>query len=418
MKKNKPEVIENPAENIFESALDEIVRKGAQRMLEAALNLEVEEFCKAHAERRDEKGRRQVVRNGFNEARTIVTGAGPLRVQTPRVDDRVLEGAGEARFKSSFVPPYLRRTQNIEELVPLLYLKGISTGDFTEVLGKLMGKEVIGFSAENIVRMKQIWEAEYKQWSQRDLSKSRYVYWWADGIYFNVRLDSDHRQCILVIIGAKEDGTKELIAVEDGFRESKESWASIMRELKRRGLARGPELAIGDGSLGFWAAIAEEFPKAKTQLCWVHKTANVLDKLPSSLQGKGKQMIHDIYLAPTKMDAGVAFDIFIEEFDLKYPKAVDSLRRHREELLSFYDFPAEQWPHIRSTNVIESTFATVRLRTKKTKGCGSRIATLTMVFKLVESAEKRWKKLRGYKKISQLLEGIQFQDGIALQQAA
>jgi transposase-like protein len=417
MKKNRPEVVENPGENIFESALDEIVRKGAQKMLETALNLEIEEFCRSHAERRDEEGRRLVVRNGLSEARTIVTGAGPLKVRTPRVDDRILEKVGESRFKSSLVPPYLRRTKNIEELVPVLYLKGISTGDFTEALEKILGKEVAGFSAENIVRMKQIWETDYKQWIQRDLSETRYVYWWVDGIYFNVRLDDD-RQCILVIIGARADGTKELIAVVDGFRESKESWTSILRELKRRGLVDGPELAIGDGSLGFWAALAEEFPKTKTQICWVHKTANVLDKMPSSLQGKAKKMIHDIYLAPTKMDANVAFDVFIEEFDLKYPKAVDSLRLHREELLNFYDFPAEQWQHLRSTNVIESTFSTVRLRTKKTKGCGSRIATLTMVFKLAESAGKRWKKLRGYKKISQLLEGVQFQDGIALQKAA
>ncbi|MBI3316759.1 MAG: IS256 family transposase [Candidatus Omnitrophica bacterium] len=417
MKKNRLEVVENPEENVFESVLDEVVRKGAQKMLETALNLEVEEFCRSHAERQDKEGRRQVVRNGLSEARTIVTGAGPLKVRTPRVDDRILKAAGESRFKSSLVPPYLRRSKNIEELVPVLYLKGISTGDFTQALEKILGKDVVGFSAENIVRMKQIWQQDYEKWMSRDLSKSRYVYWWVDGIYFNVRLDDD-RQCILVIIGAKADGTKELIAVVDGFRESKESWASIIRELKRRGLLEGPELAIGDGALGFWAAIAEEFPKTKTQICWVHKTVNVLDKMPSSLQGKAKKMIHDIYLAPAKMDANVAFDVFIEEFDLKYPKAVDSLRLHRQELLSFYDFPAEQWQHIRSTNVIESTFSTVRLRTKKTKGCGSRIATLTMVFKLAESAEKRWKKLRGYRKISQLLEGVQFQDGIALQKAA
>jgi transposase-like protein len=415
--KNRPETIENPEENVFESVLDEVVRKGAQKMLETALNLEVEEFCRSHAQLCDKEGRRLVVRNGLSEARTIVTGAGPLKVRTPRVDDRILEAVGESRFKSSLVPPYLRRTKNIEELVPVLYLKGISTGDFTEALEKILGKDVAGFSAENIVRMKQIWETDYKRWINRDLSGSRYVYWWVDGIYFNVRLDDD-RQCILVIIGARADGTKELIAVVDGFRESKESWASIIRELKRRGLLEGPELAIGDGALGFWAAIAEEFPKTKTQICWVHKTVNVLDQMPSSLQGKAKKMIHDIYLAPTKMDANVAFDVFIEEFDLKYPKAVDSLRLHREELLNFYDFPAEQWQHIRSTNVIESTFSTVRLRTKRTKGCGSRIATLTMVFKLAESAEKRWKKLRGYRKISLLLEGVQFQDGIALQKAA
>ena len=417
MKKNKPEELRNPEENSFTSMLDEVVRKGAQKMLETALKLEVEEFCQSHDEQRDETGRRLITRNGYSKSRNIVTGAGQLAIQTPRVDDRALAEAGKPRFKSSLVPPYLRRTKNIEELVPVLYLKGISTGGFTEALEKIFGKNVIGFSAENIVRMKQIWEQDYKQWISRDLSESRYVYWWIDGIYFNVRLNDD-RQCILVIIGAKEDGTKELIAVEDGFRESKESWRSIIRDLKRRGLTTGPELAIGDGALGFWAAIAEEFPNTKTQICWVHKTANILDKMPSSLQGKAKKMIHDIYLSPTKQDANVAFDIFIEEFELKYPRAVASLRNNRDELMSFFDFPAEQWQHIRSTNVIESTFATVRLRTKRTKGCGSRIATLTMVFKLAESAEKRWRKLRGYKKLSLLLEGVQFQDGVELQQAA
>ena len=417
MKKNKPEELRNPEENSFTSMLDEVVRKGAQKMLETALKLEVEEFCQSHDEQRDEDGRRLITRNGYSKSRNIVTGAGQLAIQTPRVDDRALVEAGKPRFKSSLVPPYLRRTKNIEELVPVLYLKGISTGGFTEALEKIFGKNVIGFSAENIVRMKQIWEQDYKQWISRDLSESRYVYWWIDGIYFNVRLNDD-RQCILVIIGAKEDGTKELIAVEDGFRETKESWRSIIRDLKRRGLTTGPELAIGDGALGFWAAIAEEFPNTKTQICWVHKTANILDKMPSSLQGKAKKMIHDIYLSPTKQDANVAFDIFIEEFELKYPRAVASLRNNRDELMSFFDFPAEQWQHIRSTNVIESTFATVRLRTKRTKGCGSRIATLTMVFKLAESAEKRWRKLRGYKKLSLLLEGVQFQDGVELQQAA
>ena len=417
MKKNKPEELRNPEENSFTSMLDEVVRKGAQKMLETALKLEVEEFCQSHDEQRDEDGRRLITRNGYSKSRNIVTGAGQLAIQTPRVDDRALAEAGKPRFKSSLVPPYLRRTKNIEELVPVLYLKGISTGGFTEALEKILGKDVIGFSAENIVRMKQIWEQDYKQWISRDLSESRYVYWWIDGIYFNVRLNDD-RQCILVIIGAKEDGTKELIAVEDGFRETKESWRSIIRDLKRRGLTTGPELAIGDGALGFWAAIAEEFPNTKTQICWVHKTANILDKMPSSLQGKAKKMIHDIYLSPTKQDANVAFDIFIEEFELKYPRAVASLRNNRDELMSFFDFPAEQWQHIRSTNVIESTFATVRLRTKRTKGCGSRIATLTMVFKLAESAEKRWRKLRGYKKLSLLLEGVQFQDGVELQQAA
>ena len=417
MKNSKSLEGEMPEKNVFESPLDEVVRQGAQKMLQTALTVEIETFCQKHEDKRDASGHRTIVKNGYHKTRSIVTGAGQLNIQTPRVDDRVLKETDEPRFHSTLIPPYLRRTKNIEELVPLLYLKGISTGGFVEVLEKLTGKNVVGFSPENVVRMKQVWEREYKAWNERDLSRSEYVYWWADGIYFNVRLDDD-RQCILVIIGAKEDGTKELIAVEDGFRESKESWQSVIRALKRRGLKNGPNLATGDGALGFWAALAEEFPKTKTQKCWVHKTVNVLDKLPKSLQEKGKTMIHDIYLSPTKKEADIAFDVFTTEFELKYPKAVNSLTRNREDLLSFYDFPAEHWQSIRSSNVIESTFATVRLRTKRTKGCGSRIATLTMVFKLAESAQKRWRKLRGYKRLLEIWNGVQFEDGVAVKMAA
>jgi putative transposase len=397
--------------------LEEIVRRGAQRLLEVALNEEVDIFCQRHAARVDEEGHRLVVRNGKQNRRILVTGAGPLEIEPPRVDDRALKGTGEPRFQSILIPPYLMKTKNLEELIPFLYLKGISTGDFTEVLEKLVGEKVLGFSAESVVQMKRIWEQDYQEWIGRDLSKSDYVYWWVDGIYFNVRLD-DERQCILVIIGAKEDGTKELVAVEDGFRESKESWQSILRTLKRRGLAKGSTLGIGDGALGFWAALAEEFPGTKTQLCWVHKTVNALDKLPKSLQGKGKQMIHDIYLAPTKEEGHAAFDAFVKEFELKYPKVVETINKHRESLFTFYDFPAEHWVSIRSTNVIESTFATVRLRTKRTKGCGSRMATLTMVYKLAESAQRRWRKLRGYKKLMAVWKGIRFKDGVELEMAA
>jgi putative transposase len=369
------------------SPLDEIVRQGAQKLLEAALKEEVEEFCRRHEAKLDEAGHRLVVKNGSQKRRILVTGAGALEIQPPRVDDRILEGTEEPRFQSSLIPPYLRRTKKLEELVPFLYLKGISTGDFTEVLEKLTGKKVLGFSAESVVRMKQIWEQDYKGWIGRDLSASEYVYWWVDGIYFNVRLD-DERQCILVIVGAKGDGSKEVVAVEDGFRESKESWQSVLRDLKRRGLKKGP------------------------------KTANALDKLPKSLQGKGKQMIHNIYLAPTKEEGESAFDAFVKEFELKYPKAAETINKHRASLLTFYDFPAEHWQSIRSTNVIESTFATVRLRTKRTKGCGSRIATLTMVYKLAESAQKRWRKLRGYLKLTAVWEGVQFKDGVELKMAA
>ena len=405
----------SPEESIVKKSLDDIAREGAREMLEKALEIEVDLFLEGYQYILDDNGNRQVVRNGHNRSRKIITGAGQLEVRTPRIDDRILDNHKEKRFKSSIIPPYLRRTKNIDELLPVLYLKGISTGDFTEALESILGKQVIGLSAQNIVRLKQIWEQEYNEWIKRDLSKTEYVYWWVDGIYFNVRLDDD-RQCVLVIIGARTDGKKEIVAIMDGFRESKLSWQSLIRELKRMGLSKGPKLSIGDGSLGYWAALDEEFPETDQQLCWVHKTANALDKLPQSLQGRAKTMIHNIYLAPTKKEANIAFDIFIEEFDTKYPKAVDCLRNNREKLLSFYNYPAQQWVHLRSTNVIESTFSTVRLRTVKTKGCGSRIATLTMVFKLILSAQKRWKKLKGHRKIKQVWEGVKFEDGLMVKE--
>jgi len=391
--------------------LDEVVRRGAQELLQQALNVEVELFLERYQYLMDDHGHRQIVRNGHRPVRRIITGAGPLEVATPRVDDRVLETQRDPRFTSQLIPPYLRRTKHVEELLPVLYLKGISTGDFREALQALLGRHVIGLSAETIVRLKQVWQREYETWRQRDLSTSRYVYWWVDGIYFNVRLDTD-RQCLLVIIGARPDGTKELVAIDDGFRESADSWRSLLRDLKRRGLPQGPAVATGDGALGFWMALAEEFPQTRPQLCWVHKTANVLDKLPQSLQAKAKSMLHDIYLAPTRREAEDAWERFVTTFAEKYPKAVACLTAHRDELLTFYAVPAEHWPSLRSTNVIESTFATVRLRTKRTKGCGSRLATLTMVFKLVESAAKRWHRLRGSHQLSEVLSGIVFQDGV------
>lgn len=411
MNKNTLKLQINPGKNIVNHPLDEIVRNGAKEMLQKALEIEVDLFLERYQYILDGKGNRQVIRNGRGRPRKIVTGAGQIDVEIPRVDDRILEIHKEPRFKSSIVPPYLRRTKNIDELLPVLYLKGISTGDFGEALESILGKSVIGISAQNIVRLKQVWQKEYEQWSKRELSHKKYVYWWADGVHFNVRLDND-RQCILVIIGVTVDGQKEIIAVADGFRESKESWKSVIREVKRLGLTMAPKLAIGDGALGFWAAIQEEFPETDHQLCWVHKTANILDKLPKSLQGKAKTMIHDIYLAPTKIDANNSFDVFIEEFEAKYPRAVDCMRKHRDRLLEFYNYPAEHWQSIRSTNVIESVFATVRLRTYRTKGCGSRIATLTMVFKLIQSAQKRWIKIRFPQRIKQVWEGIIFEDGL------
>ena len=416
MIKNTVKLRINPEENSVNTPLDEIVRNGAKEMLQKALEIEVNLFLERYQYILDENGNRQVIRNGRGRPRKIITGAGQLEVETPRVDDRVLEIHQEPRFKSSIVPPYLRRTKNIDELLPVLYLKGISTGDFGEALESILGKSVVGISAQNIVRLKQVWQKEYEQWSKRELSHKEYVYWWADGVHFNVRLDND-RQCILVIIGVTVDGQKEIIAASDGFRESKESWRSVIREVKRLGITIAPKLAIGDGALGFWAAIQEEFPETNHQLCWVHKTANILDKLPKSLQDKAKTMIHDIYLAPTKMDANNSFDVFIEEFEAKYPKAIDCARKHRDRLLEFYNYPAEHWQSIRSTNVIESVFATVRLRTYRTKGCGSRIATLTMVFKLIQSAQKRWIKIRFPQRIKQVWEGIIFEDGIEVQES-
>ncbi len=338
MNKNTLKLRINPEENIVNQPLDEIVRKGAKEMLQKALEIEVDMFLERYQYVLDDKGNRKIIRNGRGCPRKVVTGAGQIELKIPRIDDRALEIYQEPRFRSSIVSPYLRRTKNIDELLPVLYLKGISTGDFSEALESILGKDVIGLSAQNIVRLKQVWQKEYEQWSKRELSHKEYVYWWADGVHFNVRLDNE-RQCILVIIGVTVDGQKEIIAVADGFRESKESWTSVIRELKRLRIT-APRLAIGDGALGFWAAIQEEFPETDHQLCWVHKTANVLDKLPKSLQGKAKTMIHNIYLAPTKVDANIAFDVFIEEFEAKYLKAVNCMRNHRERLLEFYNYLA------------------------------------------------------------------------------
>ena len=410
MKNNTLSVKTNP-ENLVKQPLDEILRLGAQELLEQALEVEVALHLERYQYLLDDQARRLVVRHGHHGARKIVTGDGQVEIKVPRVDDRVLERQNEPRFVSQIVPPYLRKTKNMEELLPVLYLKGISTGDFQEALEKILGKDVVGLSAQTIVRLKQVWQEEYTQWNKRDLSKAEYTYWWVDGIHCHVRLGDDKRVCILVIIGARKNGQKEVVAVVEGYREDKESWASVLRDLRRRGLKCGPKLAVGDGALGFWAALAQVMPEVDTQLCWVHKMGNVLGKLPDSLHVKAKKMLNEIFMAPTRMDANVAFDVFIEEFDAKYPKAVDSLRNHRQELITFYNYPAEHWCHLRSTNIIESPFATVRLRTNKTKGCGSVMATMTMVFKLLQSAQKRWNSLRSKEKVADVFNGIKFEDG-------
>jgi len=398
--------------------LDEVIHNGAVEMLKKALAVEIAGYLERHETDRDKQGYAMVTRNGYGKERRVTTGAGELKIRAPRVNDRRLDEDGNRqRFKSSLLPPFLRRTKNMDELFPVLYLKGISTGDFEEALEALLGKEVIGLSASNITRLKRVWEDEYQKWHKQDLSEKHYVYIWVDGIYFNVRLDSE-RQCILVMMGATANGKKELIAVEDGYRESKESWQTLLRDLKTRGLSVPPSIATGDGALGFWAAVREEWPNIDEQRCWKHKTANVLDKMPKSIQSRAKSMIHDIYLAETKVSADKAFDAFINEFEIKYKGAVSCLKKDRDALLTFYDYPAQHWIHLRTTNPIESTFATVRLRTKKTKGCGSRIATLTMVFKLVQSAQKRWQRLRSKNLIIKVLEGIKFEDGIIVKEDA
>lgn len=391
----------------FRDALTELLRKGARTLIANALGVELSLLLEEHAEDRLPDGRLAVVRNGYLPERTIQTGIGDVEIKVPKVRDRSGRGV---KFNSSLLPPYLKRAQSVEELLPWLYLRGISTGDFQEALACLVGEGAKGLSANTISRLKEKWIEEYRAWNKRDLSDKRYVYWWVDGVYSNVRMDD--KLCLLVIIGATEDGTKELVAVEDGFRESSESWYELLSDLRSRGLKEGPMLAIGDGALGFWNAVFKVYPETKHQRCWVHKTLNVLDCMPKSLQPKAKEALHNIWMAETKEEAEKAFDGFLDRFGDKYPKATACLEKDREELLAFYDFPAAHWIHIRTTNPIESTFSTVKLRTSKTRNCGSRETTLAMVFKLLESAQKRWLRIKGSDLIGEVIEGVIFKDGI------
>jgi len=389
--------------------LTDILREGAQQMLATAIEAEATEWINGHSHLTDETGHRQVVRNGYHNKRKITTGLGLLEVEQPRVHDRRPEGERE-KFTSKILPPYLRKTRSIEELIPWLYLKGISTGDMNEALQSLLGAECPGLSASTVTTLKKTWEAEFREWNNRSLEGKQYVYVWADGVHFNIRLEED-RQCILVVMGATAEGKKELIAIHDGFRESEQSWKELLLGVKARGLTVDPELATGDGALGFWKALPQVFPKTREQRCWVHKTANVLDKLPKRIQSGAKELIHQIWMADTRKHADEAFDLFLKTYQAKYPKATECLSKDRDELLAFYDFPAEHWKHLRTTNPIESTFATVRLRTKKTKGCGSRVACLTMVYKLMQSAQKKWRLLNGSDILPDVLQGIKFIDG-------
>ena len=406
MSKNKVIVFKKPGE-ISGDPLTELLRTGAQRLITDAVEAELQVLLGQYAALRNGQGHQQVVRNGYLPEREIQTGIGPVKIRIPKIRDKSRQGI---KFNSMLVPPYLRKTKSVEDMLPWLYLKGISTGDFQEALQALLGSEAKGLSASTISRCKKIWEEEHETWNSRSLENKRYVYIWADGVYFNIRSDNA-KQCILVIIGVTEQGRKEFIAIEDGYRESEQSWSELLLRIKAQGLRHPPELAVGDGALGFWKALRKVFPKTVHQRCWVHKTANVLNKLPKAVQPKVKQALHEIWMAPTKKDAYKAFDIALATYSAKYPKAMECLEKDKNEMLAFYDFPAIHWQHIRTSNPIESTFATVRLRTAKTRGCVARHTILSMVYKLGQSAQKKWRKLRGFKLLAEVIRGVQFKDG-------
>ena len=396
--------------------LTELLRSSARNLIQQAVEAELAALLSAHVAETTEDGRARLVRHGHLPEREVMTGIGPVPVKVPRVRDRGAE-AEKIRFTSSILPPYLRKAKSIEELLPWLYLKGISTGDFQEALAALLGPNAAGLSSTTISRLKAEWWEEYERWQHRDLSTRRFVYIWADGVYFQPRM-AEEKQCVLVLIGADEWGRKEVLGLTDGFRESTQSWRELLLDLKRRGLAKAPDLAVGDGALGFWAALREVFGSTREQRCWFHKTGNVLNAMPKSLQAKAKGHLHDIWQAETKAEAQTAFDFFVETYGVKYDKAVAKLVKDRDVLLSFYDFPAEHWKHIRTSNPIESMFATVRHRTGKTKGCLSRKTGLAMAFRLMMSAQAKWRKLDGANRLPEIIQGIEFRDGIKQLQVA
>ena len=396
----------------FTDSLTEILRNGARALLTQAVETEVADFLGRHADLKSTAGHQRIVRHGHLPERQIMTGIGAVAVRQPRVRDREAADGERIRFSPTILPPYARRTKSLEVLIPILYLKGVSTGDFEEALGALLGKDG-GLSASTITRLKEAWVDEHARWLDRDLSAKRYVYVWADGIYVQARLEDD-AQCLLVIIGATAEGKKELVGLADGIRESAQSWKELLLDLKRRGLTIDPQLAIADGALGFWKAIEEVWPKTRAQRCWVHKTANVLNRLPKSLQPKAKSALQDIWMAETRKAAEAALDAFIETYGIKYEKAVECLTKDREALFAFYDFHAEHWKHLRTTNPIESTFATVRHRTVRSRGCLSNKTALAMIFKLTQAAEKRWHRLRGHHQLPKVILGVKFNDGIEI----
>jgi putative transposase len=396
------------------AGLDEIVREGARRMLAAAIEAEASGYIEALVGALDEHGHRLVVRNGHAEPRTITTAAGGIEIQAPRVDDRRVdpETGERCRFRSAIVPPWCRKSPKVAEVLPLMYLHGMSTGDFVPALTEFFGSGA-GLSASVITRLTKQWQDERAAFARRDLSGVDYVYVWADGIHFNVRLEEE-RLCALVIVGVRADGTKELVAIDDGYRESTESWADVLRDLKRRGM-RAPVLAVGDGALGFWGALREVFPTTGAQRCWVHKVANVLSALPQSAQPTARRMLSEIRDAEDRGHAVVAIKAFAEAYAAKYPKAVAKIVDDTETLLAFFDFPAEHWIHLKTTNPIESTFATVRLRTKVTKGPGSRAAGLAMAFKLIEAAQGGWRAVNGSHLVALVRAGAKFEKGVMVE---
>ena len=395
----------------FSDLLTEVLRSGAQRLLAHAVEVEVSGFIDAHAGERLEDGRARIVRHGHLPERDIQTGIGAVRVQQPRVRDRAEDGLARIYFSPSILPKHARRTKSLDAVLPVLYLKGVSSGSFQDALSALLGPEAPNLSSDTILRLRKSWEEELAQWRARDLSARRYVYIWADGIYFQARME-DQSQCMLVIIGATPEGRKELLGFTSGYRESAQSWSELLVDLKARGLAHPPLLAIGDGALGFWSALGKVFPTTRQQRCWVHKTANILNDMPKAMQARVKADLHNIWMAESRRQAEKALSVFLDKYQAKYPKAAERLTRDKDELLAFYDFPAEHWTHIRTTNPIESTFATVRHRTKRSKGCLSMKTMELMVFKVIKAAEKTWLRLRGKNLLPKLITGVKFNDGI------
>jgi transposase-like protein len=391
------------------SGLDDLIQQGARQIVQQAIEAELAALLERYDNVKTLDGRRTVIRNGYLPEREVVTAIGPVTVKVPKVRDR--SGSG-VKFNSNIVPPYIRKSPRVSAALPWLYLRGVSTGDMGEALSVLLGEEAKGLSPNVVSRLKAQWADEHALWNQRDLSNARWVYWWADGIHTGLRSDDSDGQCLLVIIGVKRDGTKERVAIGDGFRESKDAWCELLLDLKARGLQSGPLLAAGDGAMGLWAALAEVFPKTRHQRCWFHKTGNVLNALPKSQHGRAKAGLQEIWQAATREEALAAFNRFIDAYSAKYPKATEKLTKDSDELLAFYDFPAEHWQHLRTTNPIESTFATVRHRTTRTRNCVSRPTFLGLAFKLIESAEKSWRRIRAPEKVALLLEGVPFKDGL------